>query len=67
MKLTNVLSQLLTAITNIFYEAHIQLIDRLVDSAIKNMNFCGQATLSVDHFAFGFGARVMDSLTVSTT
>ncbi|KAL4069131.1 hypothetical protein J3A83DRAFT_4059514, partial [Scleroderma citrinum] len=45
---------LLTAITNIFYEAHMQLIDRLVDAALEHMQFCGQSMLRVDHFAFGF-------------
>ncbi|KIJ60510.1 hypothetical protein HYDPIDRAFT_51791, partial [Hydnomerulius pinastri MD-312] len=56
---------LLTIITNNFYEAHVQLIDRLVDFAIENMRFCGRSTLSAEDFAFGFDLRMSQDLPFS--
>ncbi|KIJ14819.1 hypothetical protein PAXINDRAFT_78584, partial [Paxillus involutus ATCC 200175] len=53
---------LLTVITNNFYEAHVQLIDRVVEFAIENMRFCARSTLSVEDFAFGFDFRMSQDL-----
>lgn len=40
---------------NNFYEGQIQLIDRLVERALKNMRTCGRSNLGIKDFAFGFG------------
>ncbi|KAF9221260.1 hypothetical protein BS17DRAFT_711915, partial [Gyrodon lividus] len=53
---------LLTVITNNFYEAHVQLIDRLVEFAMENMRFCARSTLNVEDFAFGFDFRLSQDL-----
>ena len=48
--------QLLTVVINNFYEGQVQLIDRLVEFALGNMQTCGRSTLGVEDFAFGFGS-----------
>jgi hypothetical protein len=47
--------QLLTIITNNFYEAHMRLMDDIVRQALANMDARKGPCLEVKDFAFGFG------------
>ena len=47
--------QLLTIITNNFYEAHMRLMDDIVRQALANKDARIGLCLEVKDFAFGFG------------
>jgi hypothetical protein len=47
--------QLLTIITNNFYEAHMRLMDDIVRQALANMDARKGPCLEVEDFVFGFG------------
>lgn len=47
--------QLITIVTNNFYEAHVQLLDKIVEKALSNMQYRKGPVLEVVDFALGFG------------
>ncbi|KAF8553175.1 hypothetical protein OG21DRAFT_1414806, partial [Imleria badia] len=53
---------LLTIVMNNFYEGQVQLIDRLVEFALKNMRICGRSSLGIEDFAFGFDFKMSQDL-----
>ena len=50
--------QLLSMITNQFYDSHVQLVDAIIRQALQNMQFKHRTALQPEDFAFAFGELV---------